>query len=307
MTRHCAFVYNPDYVTPLPAGHRFPMPKFGKVYETLVRDGIAALDQFHIPEMAGRELLALVHTQDYIDAYLTGAIDASAMRRIGFPWSPQLVRRTCTAVGGTVLTAQLALAQGMATNTAGGTHHAYAAFGSGYCIFNDLAVAARFVQEAGLAERILIVDLDVHQGDGTAHIFAGDPSIFTFSIHCDKNFPFRKQRSTLDLSLPVGIGDDAYLAILGRHLPAVLDDFRPDLVLYDGGVDPHSEDTLGKLCLTDAGLYARDAFVFAECARHDLPVAAVIGGGYQRDHEQLARRHSLLHQAASAVFDAYYG
>jgi acetoin utilization deacetylase AcuC-like enzyme len=299
-------VYNPDYVTPLPAGHRFPMPKFGKVYETIIRDGIATVAQFHYPDIADRSLLTLVHEPAYVDAYLTGTIDPKAMRRIGFPWSPQLVRRTCTAVGGTVLTAQLAIEQGIACNTAGGTHHAYAGFGSGFCIFNDMAVAARFVQEAGVARRILIIDLDVHQGDGTALIFQGHPDVFTFSIHCATNFPFRKQRSTLDLSLSSGTADEEYLAILAQHLPAILDDFQPDLALYDGGVDPHYEDTLGKLCLTDAGLYRRDLFVFAQCAQRGVPVAAVIGGGYQTDHERLARRHTLLHQAASAVFEQFY-
>jgi acetoin utilization deacetylase AcuC-like enzyme len=294
-------VHNPDYVTPLPEGHRFPMPKFGKVYETLVKDGVATLDQFHCPEAADRPLLELVHTPAYVDAYLAGTIDPRAMRRIGFPWSEQLVQRTCTAVGGTVLTAQLAIDHGIACNTAGGTHHAFPDFGSGFCIFNDMAVAARFAQEAGLAGRILIIDLDVHQGDGTAVIFQDDQTVFTFSIHCDKNFPFRKQRSTLDVSLPVGVKDGAYLATLKRHLPLILDAFSPDLVFYDGGVDPHFEDSLGKMALTDEGLYQRDHYVFSQCRARQIPVAGVIGGGYQLDHERLGRRHTLLHRSASAV------
>jgi acetoin utilization deacetylase AcuC-like enzyme len=294
-------VFNPDYVTPLPDGHRFPMPKFGKVYETLIQDGVATLDQFHYAEIADRDLLTLAHAPAYVDAYLTGAIDPKLMRRIGFPWSPQLVRRTCTALGGTVLATQLAMKYGLACNTAGGTHHAYPDFGSGFCIFNDLAVAARYAQTAGLAERILIVDLDVHQGDGTAFIFEDDATVFTFSIHCEKNFPFRKQRSTLDIALPVGVEDEQYLAVLARHLPTILDDFAPALVFYDGGVDPHWEDTLGKLSLTDAGLYARDLFVFTECAHRNIPVTAVIGGGYQADVDRLARRHTILHRAAGEV------
>jgi acetoin utilization deacetylase AcuC-like enzyme len=299
-------VYNPDYVTPLPEGHRFPMPKFGKVYETLIRDGVATLDQFHFAEMADRDLLTLAHSPAYVDAYLTGAIDPKLMRRIGFPWSPQLVKRTCTALGGTVLAAQLAMEHGLACNTAGGTHHAYPDFGSGFCIFNDIAVAARYAQATGLAERILIVDLDVHQGDGSAFIFQDDPLVFTFSIHCEKNFPFRKQRSTLDVPLAIGVEDEEYLAVLQRYLPAILDDFAPDLVFYDGGVDPHREDALGKLSLTDAGLYARDLYVFTQCAGREIPVVAVIGGGYQADVERLGRRHTLIHRAASTTFEQFY-
>jgi acetoin utilization deacetylase AcuC-like enzyme len=300
-------VYNPDYVTPLPEGHRFPMPKFGKVYETLIRDGVATLDQFHFAEMADRNLLTLAHSPAYVDAYVTGSIDPKLMRRIGFPWSLQLVKRTCTALGGTLLATQLAMEHGLACNTAGGTHHAYPDFGSGFCIFNDMAVAARYAQAAGLAERILIIDLDVHQGDGSAFIFQDDPSVFTFSIHCEKNFPFRKQRSTLDVPLTAGVEDEEYLAVLGRYLPTILDDFAPDLVFYDGGVDPHWEDVLGKLSLTDAGLYARDLYVFTQCAGRDLPTVAVIGGGYQADVERLGRRHTLIHRAASTIFDQFYG
>jgi acetoin utilization deacetylase AcuC-like enzyme len=295
-------VYHPDYVAPLPPGHRFPMAKFGKVYDYLVRNGIAALDQFHIGPSAPREWLALVHAPDYIDAYLTGTLDARAMRRIGFPWSPALVNRTCAAVGGTVLTAHLALEHGLACNTAGGTHHAFADFGSGFCIFNDLAVAARRMQQLGLARQILIIDLDVHQGDGTAAIFQHDPSVFTFSMHCGVNFPFRKQQSDLDVELPIGALDDAYLARLTELLPLLLTQVRPDLVFYDGGVDPHREDTLGKLALSDEGLYQRDEYVLTECIRRGIPVAGVIGGGYQRDIDRLAQRHCILHGAATAVF-----
>lgn len=294
-------VYHPDYVAPLPPGHRFPMLKYRKVYETLIRDGIAGLDQFHLPEPPPQNWIELVHQPAFVEAYLTGAIDARAMRRIGLPWSRALVNRTCIAVAGTVLTAELAVEHGIACNTAGGTHHAFAEFGSGFCIFNDLAVAARAVQEQGLARRILIVDLDVHQGDGTAAIFAGDESVFTFSMHCAANFPLHKQRSDLDLPLPIGMTDNEYLATLLHHLPDLLSQVQPDLVFYDGGVDPHHEDLLGKLALTDHGLYRRDLLVFTECQRRGIPVAGVIGGGYGRDVDQLARRHTILFRAASEV------
>lgn len=297
-------VYHPDYVTPLPPGHRFPMPKFGKVYEALIRDGIATLDQFHCPAPVERAWLELVHTPTYVHDYLTGGLNARAMRRIGFPWSPELVNRTCTAVSGTILTALLALEEGLACNTAGGTHHAFADYGSGFCIFNDLAIAARYVQTQGLAARVLIVDLDVHQGDGTAHIFQDDATVFTFSMHCEKNFPFRKQQSNLDVALPIGSEDADYLRLLAGSLPDLLSQVKPDLVFYDGGVDPHLQDSLGKLALTDRGLYLRDKWVLETCLSRGCPVACVIGGGYQKDIDNLARRHTLLHQAATAVLTA---
>lgn len=295
-------VYHPDHVAPLPPGHRFPMGKFGRLYEVLVRDGVAAPGQFHCAEPATAELLTLAHDPLYVDAYLAGTIDARSMRRIGFPWDARLVRRTCTALAGTVLTAELALEHGLACSTAGGTHHAYYDFGSGYCIFNDLAVAARALLRQGRVQKVLIVDLDVHQGDGTASILQGDPAVFTFSMHCEANFPFRKQASDLDVGLPTGMEDEAYLKLLVEHLPDLLAEVRPDLVLYDAGVDPHKDDLLGKLALSDAGLYRRDLYALSTCLAARIPVACVIGGGYSQDIEALARRHSLVHRAASEVF-----
>lgn len=295
-------VYHPDHVAPLPAEHRFPMAKFDGVYAWLVRDGIATLDQFHLSQPATRAQVMLAHTTAYVDAYCAGELDARAMRRIGFPWSAQLVQRTLTALGSTLLTAQLALQHGLACSTAGGTHHAFAAFGSGYCIFNDLAVAARLVQQRGQARRVLIVDLDVHQGDGTASILQHDADLVTFSMHGDANFPFHKQQSDLDVALPSGLEDDDYLAILAQHLPDLLDAVRPDLVLYDAGVDPHRDDALGKLALSDAGLLRRDRFVLTNCLRRGVPVATVIGGGYSKAIDVLARRHTLIHRAAQEAW-----
>jgi acetoin utilization deacetylase AcuC-like enzyme len=295
-------VFHPDFVCELPPGHRFPMPKFGKVYEHLVRNGIATLDQFHCPRRATRQELSLAHTLDYIEAYCDGTIDARAMRRIGLPWSPALVNRTCTAVGGTIMTVELALQYGIAASCAGGTHHAFAAFGSGFCIFNDLAVAARYAQQQLGVRRVLIVDLDVHQGDGSASILAEEAGIYTLSLHCGDNFPFRKQVSDLDIELPVGMEDEAYLHTLTQTLPELLDTFRPQLVLYDAGVDPHRDDKLGKLALTDTGLYRRDSFVLDNCVGRGIAVACVIGGGYDSDLNRLAQRHSLVHQAAGELF-----
>jgi acetoin utilization deacetylase AcuC-like enzyme len=295
-------VFHPDFVSALPPEHRFPMPKFGKVYEHLVRNGIATLDQFHCPSRAARELLTLAHTPGYVDAYCEGTIDSRAMRRIGLPWSPSLVNRTCFAVGGTLMALELALQHGLAASCAGGTHHAFADFGSGFCIFNDLAVAARYAQRMHGIDRVLIVDLDVHQGDGSASILANDPAIFTLSLHCGDNFPFRKQTSDLDVELPVGMEDEGYLRVLAQTLPDLLDTFRPDVVLYDAGVDPHRDDKLGKLSLTDSGLYQRDIYVLENCMRRAIPTACVIGGGYDNDIERLARRHSLVHQAATEIY-----
>ena len=191
---------------------------------------------------------------------------------------------------------------GVACSTAGGTHHAHTTFGAGFCIFNDLAIAARWATSEGIARRVLIVDLDVHQGDGTAAIFRDDPTVFTFSIHCGANFPVRKQVSDLDIDLPPGASDEAYIQCLRRRLPGLLEDVTPDLVLYDAGVDPHIEDQLGKLSLTSAGLMARDRFVIDCCLAHGIPVACVVGGGYDRDLDRLALRHCLLHRTADDAF-----
>ena len=298
-------VYHPAYVVPLPEGHRFPMAKFRLLYETLLADQVITPEQVMIPDRPPQAVIELVHTLDYVEAYCQGTLDPKAQRRIGLPWSPALVNRTCTAVGGTILTARLALQCGLACNTAGGTHHAFPSYGSGFCIFNDLAIAARFLQQQGLAQRILIVDLDVHQGDGTALIFQDDPSVFTFSMHCEVNFPGTKQRSDLDVPLPVGMEDDAYLQTLAQYLPDLLSEFRPDLVLYDAGVDPHIGDRLGKLALTDTGLFRREMQVLSTCLAGNYPVACVIGGGYAEDLQALVYRHSLLHRAASEVYRHY--
>ncbi len=298
-------VRHPDYVAPLPPHHRFPMAKFGLLYDRLLADGIIRSSQVREPVVAPREWIEWVHCDSYTSDYCEGTLDDRALRRIGLPWSEALVRRTRLAVGGTVLAAQLAIDRGLACNTVGGTHHAFPDFGSGFCIFNDLAIAARFVQKKGWAQRILIVDLDVHQGDGTAAIFKGDDSVFTFSMHCGANFPARKQLGDLDVELPVGTEDDDYLQILARYLPDLLSQVRPDLVLYDAGVDVHGGDRLGKLSLTDTGLFRREMQVLTTCVAAGYPVACVIGGGYCDDMKSLAYRHSLLHRAAADVWRQY--
>lgn len=298
-------VYHPNYVVPLPEYHRFPMAKFSLLHQMLIADGVAEPGQFHAPTFPAKEWICQVHHSDYVQAYCSGTLDQKAQRRIGLPWSAALADRTCIAVAGTILTADLALKTGLACNTAGGTHHAFPSFGSGFCIFNDMAIAARILQQLGQVKKVLIVDLDVHQGDGTAVIFQDDESVFTFSMHCQANFPGTKQKSDLDVPLPVGMEDDEYLQTLASYLPDLLTQVKPDLVIYDAGVDCHAGDRLGKLSLSDRGLFRREMQVLSTCVGAGYPVACVIGGGYCNDMNDLVYRHSLLHRAATEVFQQY--
>ncbi|MEM1107570.1 MAG: histone deacetylase [Planctomycetota bacterium] len=298
-------VYHPDYVTPLPEGHRFPMPKFGILRDLLIAGGVATAEQFHEPVKATREQLQRVHSPEYVELFISGGLGKDEVRRIGLPWSEGLVNRTITAVGGTIRTVELALETprgGLSCNVAGGTHHAHRGFGSGFCIFNDMAVAAAEMLHRGAVQQVLIIDLDVHQGDGTASIFADEPRVFTWSVHCEKNFPARKVPSDLDTPLPPEVGDEEYLDVLRATLPGVLERVEPDLVIYDAGVDVHVDDKLGKLELSDTGMLARDRYVIESCRAHGIPTACVIGGGYHDDHNVLARRHSTVHRAATAVW-----
>ena len=295
-------VYHSNYVTPLPQQHRFPMPKFKLLHELLIKDGITNQQFSYTPEIATAKILELAHHANYVRAFCDGTLESKAQRRIGLPWSEGLVARTCTAVGGTILTAQLALKYGICCNTAGGTHHAFPNYGSGFCIFNDLAIASLYLLQLGLVSNILIIDLDVHQGDGTAFIFANDQRVFTFSMHCEANFPYRKQQSNLDIPLPTGLDDDGYLQILARNLPDLLSQVKPDLVLYDAGVDAHVGDRLGKLCLTDLGIYRREMQVISTCLAQGYPVACVIGGGYSQNLQELTYRHSLVHRAGQECY-----
>jgi len=281
------------------------MVKFSLLHSLLLKDGIVTGDNIYSPELPLFESIELVHAADYVRDYSQGTLHPKAQRRIGLPWSPALVQRTCIAVGGTILTARLALKHGLACNTAGGTHHAFPSFGSGFCIFNDIAIAARTLQELGLVKKILIVDLDVHQGDGTAYIFQNDESVFTFSMHCQSNFPGTKQRSDLDVPLVEGLDDDGYLWTLSQYLEDLLSQVKPDLVFYDAGVDTHINDLLGKLALTDTGIYRREMQVLSTCLSAGYPVASVIGGGYAKDISSLVYRHSLLHRAAAQAYRLY--
>ncbi|WP_415408538.1 histone deacetylase [Synechococcus sp. W2B2] len=291
-------VYHEAYSAPLPSSHRFPMAKFRELERCLFGCGLADSSQMHRPLPVPRRWLELVHQRAYHEAFARDRLDRQAQRRIGLPATTPLVRRTWIAVGGTLLTARLALRHGLACHLAGGTHHAFPDFGSGFCIFNDLAVCARVLIEQDGLQRVLVVDLDVHQGDATALIFSGDERVFTFSAHAASNFPSRKQVSDLDLSLRDGLEDWDYLQTIGDHLPELLDRQRPQLVLYNAGVDPHRDDRLGRLCLTNLGLLQRDHLVLDACLRRGIPVASVIGGGYDA-MIPLVKRHALVFRAAA--------
>ncbi|HET7459539.1 MAG TPA: histone deacetylase, partial [Gemmatimonadaceae bacterium] len=243
------------------------------------------------PARVEMEALELVHSSDYVHRFANGLLDAAAVRRIGFPWSEALVERSFRAVGGTCEAAAAALERGVTINLAGGTHHAFPDHGEGFCVFNDVAVAIRRLQRDGLVRRAAVVDLDVHQGNGTHAVFAGDPSVFTFSMHGGRNYPFRKVAGTLDVELDDGTGDDSYLDALAHHLPRVISAAAPDLVVYLAGADPHERDRLGRLALTFDGLARRDAMVLESCREVGIPVAITIAGGYGKRVEDTVRVH----------------
>lgn len=283
-------VHHPDYVSPAAPGSRFTFDKYGLVMEALAARRPAMT--VHAPEPMDRAWIEAVHDADYVAQVIAADVPREKARRIGFAVTPRIARRSLLSAGGTWLAAKLALAHGFAANSAGGSHHALADTGAGYCVLNDLAIAANRLCAEGDARRVLIVDLDVHQGDGTAALTAGRPDIYTLSIHAERNFPVRKARSTLDIPLPDGTDDAAYLSVLESALGPVLDGFAPDLILYQAGVDPHESDRLGRLALTDAGLDARDRMVMRMARARGVPVASVLGGGYGEDRMAVAHRHA---------------
>ena len=279
------------YTIPLPAGHRFPIEKYALLRDAVLASGLVAPSTLHEPERASLDALRLVHTERYIDALVTGTLSDAEQRRIGLPWSEFLVERSFRAVGGTCEAARAALDYGVTMNLAGGTHHAFPDHGEGFCVFNDVAVAIRMLQRDRRIRRAAVIDLDVHQGNGTHAIFADDHSVFTFSMHGGRNFPFHKVPGTLDVELADGTGDEAYLGALAENLPGVLTAAAPDLVIYLAGSDPHEGDRLGRLCLTFDGLARRDAMVLDACREVGIPVAVTIAGGYGRDINDTVRAH----------------
>jgi len=285
--------YSDTFVLPLPERHRFPMAKYRLLRERLVEEGVLGAADLAVPEPASWDDLRLVHDAAYVDAVASGALSAEAQRRIGFPWSPMMVERSRRSAGATIAAAREVVLRGAAVsaNLAGGTHHAFRDRGEGYCVFNDVAVAAALMIRTGAAARVAVVDCDVHQGNGTAAIFRDEPAVFTCSFHGANNFPFRKETSDLDVTFADGAGDDEYLAALDAHVPAVLDGHRPDLVFYLAGADPYEGDRLGRLRLSIDGLRARDRVVFDACRARRLPTVVVMSGGYAPDVDAIVAIH----------------
>jgi acetoin utilization deacetylase AcuC-like enzyme len=283
--------YTDTFTFPLPENHRFPQRKYSLLRERVEERELVSAEDLQIPDPASDEELLRVHTLDYLNRVKTGLLTEKELRRIGLPWSPELVQRSYRSVGGTIAACQAALEDGMAISLSGGTHHAHAEHGAGYCIFNDVAVAARAMQAEGRVERAVILDCDVHQGDGTASIFAQDPTVFTFSIHGEKNYPFRKPPSDLDIALPDGTGDDAYCRALEIGVEQALESAHAELAIYLAGADPYKDDRFGRLSLTKEGLLRRDQIVMQTCNGRGISTAVVMSGGYARKIGDVAEIH----------------
>jgi acetoin utilization deacetylase AcuC-like enzyme len=283
--------YTDHFVLPLPEGHRFPMSKYALLRQRVTDSGLIATENLLVPDAATAEQLLRAHDADYVRRVVAGQLTEAEVRRIGFPWSPGMVERSRRSSGATIAAGRLALAEGVAVNLAGGTHHAFADAGEGYCVFNDSAVAVRTLQAEGAVRRVVVIDTDVHQGNGTAAIFRSDPTVFTFSIHGAKNFPLRKETSDLDVPLPDGTGDADYLAALEAGLHEALGRAEADLAIFLSGADPYLDDKLGRLRLTKEGLAERDRAVFRLCRAAGLPVVVTMGGGYSRRVEDTVDIH----------------
>ena len=305
-------VYHPNYSCPFPDDHRFVMSKFVRLHDYCQHLGLIGRSNLFQPESVSPEVMTIAHSMEYLQMIseqhdTTNPDKKKAWRRIGLPWSQGLIDRTFTAPNGSLLTAQLALQYGMASHLAGGTHHAHRDFGSGFCLLNDLAFTALSLLRSGAVHKLLIFDLDVHQGDGTAAILADEPRAFTCSIHCDKNFPFRKSASDLDIGLDKHLKDQAYLEVVEHTLITLLDEQQPDIVLYDAGADVWVGDELGHLDISWQGVQQRDELVLQTCLQRHLPVMTVIGGGYDRDHQRLAQRHAVVIETAAHLYQQYLG
>ncbi len=294
-------VHHPSYCADLPSDHRFPMDKFRAVAARIELEGLLQGRKFQRPRAAPFDWVALAHDPRYVDQVFSTRVPTEIQREIGFPMKEDIVQRARYATGGTVLTGYLALEHGIACNTAGGSHHARRAHGAGFCVFNDVAVAIKVMQADGVIERALVVDLDVHQGDGTADIFTGDESVFTFSMHAGRNYPVRKVPSDWDIALEDGLADEGYVSRLADALPMVLERGPFDIVFYNAGVDPYEGDRLGRLSMTRDGLRRRDSMVITLMRDAGIPVAGVLGGGYSVDIDELADRHLSLYRSALQV------
>lgn len=284
--------YCDQFVLPLPEGHRFPMAKYSRLRARVLEQGILSPAELEVPPAASDDQLLLAHDGGYVRRVVAGELTVAEVRRLGFPWSPQMVERSRRSVGGTIAACRAALAERVAVNLAGGTHHAFADRGEGFCVFNDVAVAIRVAQQEGHVRRVAVLDCDVHQGNGTAAIFHGDDDVFTLSIHGAGNYPFEKVPGDLDVALPDGTGDDEYLAALETALDRAVDRFTPELAVYLAGADPFEGDRFGRLALSRAGLAERDAAVFRRCASRGIPVAVVMSGGYAPHVDHIVDIHA---------------
>lgn len=294
--------FHPIYKHPLPEGHRFPMEKYELLPKQLLHEGTCTKDNFFEPEAAAVEDILLAHSTEYYERLTNLDIDARAERKTGFPLSAELVEREIKIAGGTIQAARFALEYGIAMNIAGGTHHAYSGHGEAFCLLNDQTIAARYLQKEKLAKKILIVDLDVHQGNGTAEIFEKDPSVFTFSMHGKNNYPFKKEESDLDIELPDGTEDEEYLRILKKTFPKLLEEQQPDFVFYLSGVDIISTDKLGKLACTVEGCKERDRFVLQSLHDLHIPVQVSMGGGYSPEIKTIIEAHANTYRLAQEIW-----
>ena len=299
--------YTDEFVLPLPPGHRFPMRKYAELRERILATRTLPPQSLIIPPPATDEDILRCHDADYLESVKKGQLSRREILRIGFPWSPEMVERSRRSAGATISAARTALSEGIAANLAGGTHHAGRDHGEGYCVFNDAAIAARAMQAEGRVERVIILDCDVHQGNGTAAIAAQDPSIYTFSIHGEKNFPFRKIAGDLDIGLPNNTDDEAYLSVLETALSRILAAGSFDMAIYIAGADPYEGDKLGKLALSKAGLLARDQMVLDHCRVAGLPLAVTMGGGYAPQIEDIVDIHLQTIQAAVSYHSNWEG
>jgi len=291
-------INHPDYVAKINDDNKFPIKKFGALANHLLREGV--VKKFHIPKECSIETMKTSHSLEYINHIKNKTLDIKAQKRIGFPINDSVVKRSFVATGGTVLASKLALDSKLACNTAGGSHHATFDFGAGYCVFNDVAVAANYLKNKSYAKKILIIDLDVHQGNGNAEIFKNDKNVLTFSMHCASNYPAKKSKSDIDVELKDNMEDKEYLEILSKQLKK-LNENTFDFVFYVAGVDIHSEDRLGKLKITDYGIDKRDQMVIENFFSKNIPLCGVLGGGYNKSFEKLIELHSLLHKNCAKV------
>lgn len=294
--------WNEHYAIPLPEGHRFPMAKYDLIPEQLLYEGTISKDNIFSPARLSEDRLLGVHNESYWEKLKKGNLSKDEIRKTGFPYSEQLVERELVILQGTIDCALFALEHGVSMNVAGGTHHAFRDRGEGFCLLNDFAVASDYLLQKKLVQQILIVDLDVHQGNGTASIFQDEPKVFTFSMHGGKNYPLKKEQSDLDVPLPDGIDDAAYLKLLNYHLPKLIDWLQPDFVFYQSGVDVLQSDQLGRLGLTMSGCKERDQFVLSICKKEQIPVAVSMGGGYSSKLSDIVEAHANTFRLANEIY-----